>query len=321
MKSLTLKCMLTAIVLPLFASTLSIATPVGAEQIDRSRSTTARASSGEDPIPSVTDLNLSVPVVGGSGAFAPAIASPLENRQNSSPADPLRSNFSPKRSATSSSNKRSQRSISTQNVATTPQSPRAKSSTSRNSIVAMNSTPATSNMTGVSGKSKSNSNRRIAAISPPPLSGNYLRLVKDPRNRTNDLGNPIHILEVYRNGIIYQRFKATSGTASSQSRDRSIPDLAAPLQDGLYKVSGQIVPGAIPEVGKTFIAVFPRFETARTDLGIHVDPSFNKRNGFDGTAGCIALTNSADRDMVNEFVLKYQPRNLFVSIMPSENQE
>ena len=185
----------------------------------------------------------------------------------------------------------------------------------------MNITPATSNMTGVSGNSKSNSNRKIAAISPPPLSGNYLRLVRDPRNRTNDLGNPIHILEVYRNGIIYQRFKATSGTASSQNRDRSIPDLAAPLQDGLYTVSGQIVPGTIPEVGKTFIAVFPRFETARTDLGIHVDPSFNKRNGYDGTAGCIALTNSADRDLVNEFVLKYQPRNLFVSIMPNDSQE
>ncbi len=305
MKSSALKYLLTAIVLPLFASTLSVATPVGAEQIDRSRSLSTGESSGEDPIPSVTDLNLSVPT----------------DRQDSSPEASLRSNFSPKRSAASSSNKRSPRSISTQNLATTAQSPRVKSSSSRNSIVAMNITPATSNMTGVSGKSKSNSNRKIAAISPPPLSGNYLRLVRDPRNRTNDLGNPIHILEVYRNGIIYQRFKATSGTASSQNRDRSIPDLAAPLQDGLYTVSGQIVPGTIPEVGKTFIAVFPRFETARTDLGIHVDPSFNKRNGYDGTAGCIALTNSADRDLVNEFVLKYQPRNLFVSIMPNDSQE
>jgi hypothetical protein len=243
----------------------------------------------------------------------------LENRQNLSSETPVSSNSSHKHSATSPNGKHAHRSISTQNLVTAAQAPRVKSSSIRNSIVAMNISPATSNMTGVSGKSMSNSNRRIAAISPPPLSGNYLRLVRDPRNRTNDLGNPIHILEVYRNGIIYQRFKATSGTASSQNRDRSLPDLAAPLQDGLYTVSGQIVPGAIPEVGKTFIAVFPRFETARTDLGIHVDPSFNKRNGYDGTSGCIALTNSTDRDMVNEFVLKYQPRNLFVSIIPNEN--
>jgi hypothetical protein len=303
MKSLTLKYLLTAIALPLFASTLSVATPVSAEQIDRSRSLSTGESNGEDPIPSVTDLNLSVPV----------------NRQNSSSETPIRSTSNHKHSATSPNGKHTHRSISTQNLSTTVQSPRVKSSSSRNSIVAMNITPSTSNMTGVSGKSKSNSNRRIAAISPPPLSGNYLRLVRDPNNRTNDLGNPLHILEVYRNGIIYQRFKATSGTVNTQNRDRSIPDIAAPLQDGLYTVSGQVVPGAIPEVGRTFIAVFPRFVTARTDLGIHVDPSFNKRNGFDGTAGCIALTNSADRDLVNEFVLKYQPRNLFVSIMPIEN--
>lgn len=280
MKPSTLGCLLTVIVLPLFTVISSIGTPVSAEQIARSRSIATRESSSEDPIPSVTDLNLSVPI----------------DRQNSSSETPIRSDSSPNRSATSSHSKRSQSSISIQNAATTAPFPRVKSSSSH--------------------KLKSNPNSRIAAVSPPPFRGNYLRLVKDPSNRTNDLGNPIHILEVYRNGIIYQRFKAISGTANSQNRDRSLPDISAPLQDGLYSVSGQIVPGTIPEVGKTFIAVFPRFETARTDLGIHVDPSFNKRNGFDGTAGCIAMTNSADRDAINEFVLKYQPRNLFVKIMP-----
>lgn len=300
MKSLLLKCLLTAIALPLFTATLSIATPVNAEQIARSRTPSTGESSGEDPIPSVTDLNLSVPV----------------DRQNSSLETPVRSSTNHKHSATSLNDKHLHRSISTQNVVKTAQSTRVKSSSSQNRLVTLNIIPFASNIAEVSNKPKSNSNRRIAAVSPPPLSGNYLRLVRDPRNRTNDLGNPIHILEVYRNGTIYQRFSATSGTVNTQNRDRSIPDISAPLQDGFYTVSGQILPGTIAEVGKTFIAVSPRFETRRTDLGIHVDPSFNKRNGFDGTAGCIALTNSADRDLVNEFVLKYQPRNLFVSIMP-----
>lgn len=295
MKSLTLKCLLAAIALPLFAAIFSTATPVNAEQIARSRSITARESNSEDLIPTVTDLNLAVPI----------------GRQDSSSEIPTRSDSSPNRAAS----KRSQSSISTQNAATVTFS-RVKSSSSRNSTVAMDTSSVTSKITGVSSNHKSNSNRRIAAISPSPFRGNYLRLVKDSRNRTNDLGNPIHILEIYHNGKIYQRFDATSGTASSQNRDRSVPDIAAPLQDGSYTVSGQVVPGAIPEVGKTFIAVFPRFETARTDLGIHIDPSFNKRNGFDGTAGCIAMTNSADRDAINEFVVKYQPRNLFVRIMP-----
>ena len=292
MKPSTLECLLTAIALPLSVVILSFATPVGAEQIARSRSTTMRESNSGDPIPSVTDLNLSVPI----------------DNQDSGSETPIRARISTNRSATSSNRKRPQSSISIQTAAATAPSLRIRSSSNRNSTVAAELTPVTSK--------KSSSNSRIAAISPVPFRGNYLRLVRDPSNKTNDLGNPLHILEVYRNGIIYQRFQATSGTANSQNRDRSLPDISAPLQDGFYTVSGQIVPGTIPEVGKTFVAVFPRFETARTDLGIHVDPSFNKRNGFDGTAGCIAMTNLADRDAINKFVLKYQPRNLFVKIMP-----
>ncbi len=299
MKLLPLKYLLIAIALSLFTATLNLATPVSAEQMARSRSITTRLSSDEDLIPSVTDLNLSVPV----------------DRQNSSLETPVRSNPNRKNSATSPNDKHLHRSIPTQTITEAAQPTRAKSKSNQNSLVTRNITPATTTVDEVSNKPKSNSTRRIAAVSPPPLSGNYLRLVRDPRNRTNDLGNPIHTLEIYRNGIIYQRFSATSGTVNSQNRDRSIPDISAPIQDGLYKVSGQVVPGTIAEVGKTFIAVFPRFETRRTDLGIHVDPSFNKRNGFDGTAGCIALTTLADRDLVNEFVLKYQPRNLFVDIM------
>ncbi len=295
MKSSTLKCVLATIALPLYAAIFSTATPVNAEQIARTRSSIARESNRENRIPTVTDLNLSVPI----------------SRQDSSLETPIRSDSSPNRAAS----QRAQNSISIQNVATTAPAPKPKSGSRRNSTAAMD----TSSVISKTGVSSNNSNGRIAAVSPSPFRGNYLRLVRDPRNRTNALGNPIHTLEVYRNGVIYQKFDATSGTASSQNRDRSIPDLSAPLQDGLYKVSGQIVPGAIPEVGNTFIAVFPRFETARTDLGIHIDPSFNKRNGLDGTAGCIALTNSADRDLVNKFVRRYQPRNLFVSIMNSDS--
>ncbi|WP_157259913.1 hypothetical protein [Chamaesiphon minutus] len=55
-----------------------------------------------------------------------------------------------------------------------------------------------------------------------------------------------------------------------------------------------------------------------SSISCHFPPSYARshRNGFDGTAGCIAMTNLADRDAINDFVLKYQPRNLFVKIMP-----
>jgi hypothetical protein len=119
------------------------------EQIARSRSITVRESSVEDPVPSVTDLNLSVPV----------------DRQDSSEETPVRSNTSPKRSTTLLNSRHPQRSTSTQNLSTTTQAPRVKYSSSRNSTVAI-ITPATSNVTGINSNSKSNSNRRIAAILP-----------------------------------------------------------------------------------------------------------------------------------------------------------
>jgi hypothetical protein len=161
---------------------------------------------------------------------------------------------------------------------------------------------------------RSTSKRKLATNSLSPFAGNYLRLVRDTNKGTNRLGNPIYTLEAYVNGRKYRSFKAVSGTATTQERDRNKPNTFAPLPDGLYKVSDTIVASNIPEVGKTFIAIYPQFETERSDLGIHQDPSYNKNNQHDGTAGCIGLTTAADRDAINNFVSKYHPRNLIVKI-------
>lgn len=155
---------------------------------------------------------------------------------------------------------------------------------------------------------------KVAAISRPLLGGNYLRLVRNANKRVNELGNPIYTLEAYVNGRIERTFNVVSGTATTQNIDRSQGNNFAPLPDGAYLVSDRIIPGMTPEVGQTFISIFPRFETERENLGIHLDRSFNKSNGYDGTAGCIGMTTIADRDAINEFVTKYQPRNLFVKI-------
>jgi len=44
-------------------------------------------------------------------------------------------------------------------------------------------------------------------------------------------------------------------------------------------------------------------------------------NGYDGTAGCIGVTTATDRDAINEFVTKYQPRNLVVKIGSLEDSQ
>jgi hypothetical protein len=289
MKIPILKCLSGAIALPLVLVTLSMATPAGAEQIDRSRSRI------EEPLPSVTDLNLSIPT--DSEEVRPErIIQPTSTRKNITVSN-----------------------LDSTTLSTSEQPTRTKS-IRRRSVVATNLNSSTSTMVREGNRSKSSYRQRIATASRPPLTGNYLRLVRDPSKGTNDNGNPIYTLEAYVGGERYQAFNAVSGIASSQQLDRNRGNNHAPLPDGLYRVSDVIVPGAVPEVGKTFIGIYPQFETGRSDLGIHVDPSFNKRNGSDGTSGCIGLTTSADRDAINEFVTKYHPHNLAVSIMTKESE-
>ncbi len=158
-------------------------------------------------------------------------------------------------------------------------------------------------------KSKSIARSRVNS------SGTYLRLVYKYRGRENKLGNPVYTLEAYANGKKYRSFKAVTGTAYTQNRDRDRANVAAPLPDGLYKVSPQIVAGNVPEVGRTFVPIYPQFPTARNGLGIHLDPSFNQPNGNDGTAGCIGLIARADRDAFDRYILQYQPHKLVVKIM------
>ncbi len=278
-----------AIAIPFLS--LSVVDLASAEQISRSRDT------NDDVITSVTDLNLEIPV---DRKKAPK---------------PIRQQLSPKKI-----------------VETEPKSlklsidkstKRVESKSRTDGPVSINIQPPSVNFTIETSQAneskkntqlKSTSNRRIATNSLPPLTGNYLRLVKDSRQRTNEIGNPIYTLEAYVNGVKHQSFKAVSGTATTQNRDRSVPDIFAPLPDGLYKVSNWVAPSNVPDVGNTFIGIYPQFTTERTALGIHQDVSFNQRNGRDGTAGCIGLVSITDRDAVNSFVSKYQPRNLIVSI-------
>lgn len=277
------------IALPLFITILQI-TPAGAEQMDRSRSRLT------EDLPAVTDLNLMVPVT----------ASPLpsEAAEPYSLPAPILANPS-----------RNYPSTSTRERVNKP-----KSATRQKNSVVTTAEVTSGTTTRDIRKLKSNSRPRIATGSRLPLSGNYLRLVRDPNKGVNNVGNPIHTLELYLDGQRYQSFNVISGTATTQTADRNRGDNAAPLPDGTYTVSKQIVPGTIKEVGRTFIGIYPSFQTGRTDLGIHLDPSYNKTNGFDGTAGCIGMTTTADRDAVNQFIAAYRPHNLFVSIIAAPAQ-
>jgi L,D-transpeptidase catalytic domain len=156
---------------------------------------------------------------------------------------------------------------------------------------------------------------------------NYLLM----RNGTelNALGNPIYMLDIYVGGRIKESYKVVTGKADTQNGDRDKPAIKSPLPNGKYKISQNLEQGDDPEIGmvlgfnpkQPFIRITQNgFSTDRTDLGIHVDPSYNIDNGKDGTSGCIGLTNSADFAPLWQYITQHKIIELKVSIDPSRIQ-
>jgi hypothetical protein len=303
-----------AIVLPLFATVFQI-TSVGAEQIHRAPRISLETSSANTPASLPLPASTIIPADREpTNSIEPIWANP--DRQ------PPTTSVTNRESATRSSVKKSGNPSRTAKISTSTTSQRSnqiKPLTKRRNSAPKNLDAATLTLGNSNSKSTYAPKLRIAAISSPPFSGNYLRLVRDPSKGTNDVGNPIYTLEAYVGGQKTQSFDVVSGTAKSQTADRHQGNNGAPLPDGLYTVSNRVIPGNTLEVGKTFIGIFPKFETGRNALGIHLDRSFNQTNGYDGTAGCIGITTTADRDAINEFVLKYHPHNLSVNIISATN--
>ncbi|MGF1480061.1 MAG: L,D-transpeptidase [Cyanophyceae cyanobacterium] len=142
--------------------------------------------------------------------------------------------------------------------------------------------------------------------------GSYITLTKT--GNTNAQGNPLYLISLYANGQRAAAFESVTGRSHTQDNNRHVAGTEAPLPNGRYTVASSTVPGTHPEVGDRFLPIYPQFQTGRSALGIHYDPSFDMSNGKDGTSGCIALTNRQDLDHVLSFIRTYQPQYLEVNI-------
>jgi hypothetical protein len=142
----------------------------------------------------------------------------------------------------------------------------------------------------------------------------YPYLVMRPTGKVNSYGNPIYQVAIFNNGRLVSSVNAVTGRAHTQNRNRNVAGTEAPLPNGQYRVATNWVGGTDPEVGGRFLPITPLFSTGRSALGFHVDPSYNKNKKEDGTAGCIGLTTTAERDLLFKFVQEYKPRYLKVAI-------
>ena len=68
-----------------------------------------------------------------------------------------------------------------------------------------------------------------------------------------------------------------------------------------------------PELGNGWwLPLIPQFETERYGLGIHQDPSWNRKNGKSGTHGCIGLDSVESTRKVYNWIKTYKIASLEV---------
>lgn len=109
--------------------------------------------------------------------------------------------------------------------------------------------------------------------------------------------DPIWTLELVANdGKILDKLPALSGRFNKQTANRHTAGNKSPLPIGNYAIDRYGIAAAPfddPELGRGYwVPITPLFNTNRSALGFHQDPSWGKTNGESGTSGCIGLESS-----------------------------
>jgi L,D-transpeptidase catalytic domain len=138
----------------------------------------------------------------------------------------------------------------------------------------------------------------------------------------NKYNNPIYPMYLCVGGKEVKSYQIVTGRNFTQQRNRNQSGTQSPLPNGKYRVGTALTPGLLAEVGKVeglgvrqpFLPISPLFNTGRSALGFHVDPSYNKDPKEDGTSGCIGLTTSEDFKSLWTDIKRYQIRDLQVAI-------
>jgi lipoprotein-anchoring transpeptidase ErfK/SrfK len=128
--------------------------------------------------------------------------------------------------------------------------------------------------------------------------------------------DPIWSVQLVVDNKVVQQIDALIGHASRQLVNRDVPGTKAPLPVGVYRIDRSGIergPFPDPELGSGYwIPISPLFQTGRSALGIHQDPSWGKRNGESGTSGCIGLRNPQATAEVVQWIQKYNINRIIV---------
>ncbi len=155
----------------------------------------------------------------------------------------------------------------------------------------------------------------------PPIPGfNQPKTAKLVLVRTKDFvkdtKDPIWELQLKSGDQVLETLPALTGRAYRQTANRHVSGNKSPLPVGIYSIDRMGIeagPFPDPELGKGFwVPITPLFNTGRSDLGFHQDPSWGKKNGESGTSGCIGLQKASDTLKLVEWIKHYNLTRLTV---------
>lgn len=131
----------------------------------------------------------------------------------------------------------------------------------------------------------------------PPIESTAFITLRKTREVVAKTKDPVwRVSLVSKDGVVLDSLKAVTGRAYRQTANRNVAGTKAPLPSGNYRIDRSGIergPFSDPELGRGYwIPVTPLFNTGRSELGFHVDPSWGKLNGESGTSGCIGLENT-----------------------------
>ena len=131
-------------------------------------------------------------------------------------------------------------------------------------------------------------------------------------------GDPVwKVALVNSNGKEIETLKALSGRASKQTANRNQGGNKSPLPGGVYAIDTYGIergPFGDPELGYGYwVPITPLFDTGRSSLGFHQDPSWGKVNGESGTSGCIGLESPEATRKLVDWIRTYKINKVIVA--------
>ena len=149
---------------------------------------------------------------------------------------------------------------------------------------------------------------------PAPQPGAQLQVRRTERVTPNSK-DPIWSVELVVNGQTLQRLDALVGRSWRQNADRHQAGNESPLPPGQYRIDRSGIaapPFDNPELGSGFwVPVTPLFQTGRSALGFHQDPSWDKTRES-GTSGCIGLESKEATAQLVAWIRHYNIHRLVV---------